>query len=90
MWRIAEEPKGRQVCVRVQARVAPVGLIRPVLRAATPRTVLPTAAKLGVDRVHDIGIQRADLQLPNERTHVIAEVAPVVGKRVGAPSNWSR
>jgi len=53
-----------------------------VLDKGTPGAVIPAPAQLRVERVEDVRIQRAELDLAQERRDVVSDIATV--ERQGA------
>ncbi|GAB3552927.1 hypothetical protein GCM10027444_26090 [Actinopolyspora lacussalsi] len=70
------------------ALVPPTPIITLVLaprsvihRSPLTRAVIPTPPQLGVQRIQRVGVELADLDLPDERQHVQPRIAPIVRLR---------
>jgi hypothetical protein len=65
------------------AAVASVGPVGAVIDRTAPAAMVAAAAQLGIERVQDVRVDRADLLMPDQRPDVLVDIA-AVGRQRGA------
>lgn len=68
--------------VRPASRVAVVRSLRPVVDCALTSTVVATPLELGVERVEHVGVERAELHVPDQQPDVLVHIPD--DRRAGA------
>jgi hypothetical protein len=80
----------RPALVQTAAAIAVVRALNSVIDAPATRAAAPTPAQLAVERVQNLGVELADLQVTEARRDVVADVAAVEPSVFGDPANCSR